>query len=138
MRYRFSDADRERLGISSEWVELDLERLMLDEAMGLEEAGYDVDEFLDDYRGYPLERNGKPVMVDVVDDTGALVLEDGKPVQVQQRRRPAKAIGAAAWIAARRGGATVSFVDFTYDMFGLEVKAGTQGKDDSSAPAFDS
>lgn len=134
MRYRFSDADRERLGMTEEWVEFDVGQLMLDEAVALEESGYDVDEFLDDIRGYPVSRKGKPVMVDVLDDDGQPVIEDGKPKKIQKRRVPLKAMGAAMWIAARRVGSTVAFEDFTFNITDFRTEAQPEGKDDSPDP----
>lgn len=137
MRYRFSDADRERLGITEEWTEFDPSRLMFDEAMSLEAAGYDVEDFLDDIRGHEvLDDKGEPVMVSLVDDDGSPVLDDeGQPKKVPARRVPLRARGAAMWTAARRGGSKVSFADFTFDMAGIEREVQPEGKDDSPDPA---
>lgn len=41
MWYRFADADREKLGLEQEWIELELGSVTLAEAMALEAAGGD-------------------------------------------------------------------------------------------------
>lgn len=130
MRYRLTDPDRERLGITDEWVEFDLTSLRALEAEALEDNGYEADQFIDDLIGYEQYDDQGQVITRTVDG------DDGEPTEVALRRRPAKALRAAVWLAARRGGATVALAGFDYDLVGMIREADTgAGKDPEPDPA---
>lgn len=137
MRYLLSEGDRKRLGLSDDWVDFDPSRIMMSEAEGLEDAGYEVDQFLDDLQGREVyDRQNNPVLVAVLEDDGTPAVDDtGAPVMHTKRRYVFKAIRAAVWIAVRRTGCTVAFDEFDFDMTSLQIKADVAGKDPEPDPA---
>lgn len=142
MRIRLADEDRQRLGLDDEWIVFSLDRLMQVEAEALDDAGYDPEDFLEDLRGYPVLRDGQPVMVPLLDDSGEpAVDDDGQPKLVEKRRRRPRSTRAMVWLALRRAGVTVPLVDLDFDRGGIEYaqdEDGTpEGKDDE-APASES
>jgi len=136
VRFLLSDADRKRLGVDTEWVELHpADGIRILEAEELDEAGYDPDAFLEELVGTPMFKDGEPVMVDVLDENDQPVVEDGEPVRVQQKITKLRAIRAAVWIAVRRGGVKAPFADFDFDITRLRTDAGEpEGKDTAETP----
>jgi hypothetical protein len=139
MRFRLADDDRERLGITQEWIEFDLDTFDVLEAEALEDGGYDAAQFIEQVLGY--ERtgpDGQPLMVAKLDDGGNEVLDaDGQPELVKATRHyPVRARRALTWLAARRAGCTVPLQDFTYGILTVQVEAGPdKGKDPGSDEA---
>lgn len=123
MRIRLSDADRERLGCP-EWIEYQPDRLMIDEAIEIQDAiGYGPDELLDAMQGVPLVRNGQPVLD-----------SDGE----QRVRRDLRAWQAVVWAALRRAGVDTPLQGLTFDLLklrtALDEEPGKAGPDDQSTP----
>lgn len=137
MRYLLSEEDRQRLGLGDDWIEFDPTRLMMTEAEGLEDAGYDTDQFLEDLQGHEVhDRKGNLVLVPVMEGDGSpSVGEDGVPILAPKLRYPFKAIRAGVWIAVRRSGCEVAFDEFDFDVTNLRTQADPPGKDPEPDPA---
>jgi len=106
VRLKLSDEDRERLG-APEWIEYDPTRLMLDEAIAIQDhTGYGPDELGDALRGTPVVRHGEPVM---------------GPGGRQRMRRDLRAWQSVVWVALHRAGVQVALPDLTFDLIGLDV-----------------
>jgi hypothetical protein len=131
MRFRLADEDRERLGITTEWVELDLDTLDMIECEELDESGYKggLGQFLDDVNGIDrLGPDGDPVMVAVLDGDGNAVLDDdGQPKLRPIKDRPARATRALVWLAARRAGCVVPLSEFRFQALKFRTDAGADG-----------
>lgn len=129
MRIRLSDEDRERLGITEEWLAFQLDRLMMSEAEELDNGGYDPDDLAEDLAGQIVYgADGEPVMIPVPGSDGQLV---------EKRRRPARVWRAVVWIAIRNAGVQVPYVGFDFNLRGIEYAADPDeepGKD-GEAPA---
>lgn len=138
MRIRLAEEDRERLGLGEDWLVFTLDRLMQAEAEALDDAGYDPEDFIEDLRGYPIMRDGQPVMVPLLDNSGQPAVEDGAPKLIEKKRRPPRATRAMVWLALRRAGVTVPIVGLDFDRGGIEYAPDEdetpEGKDDE-APA---
>lgn len=137
MRYRLSDADRERLGLAEEWVSFDPTQIMMSEAEGLEDAGYEVDQFLDDLQGREVyDRQNNPVLVPVLEEDGSQAVDAaGEPVTQVKRRFVMKALRAAVWIGLRRNGCDVAFDGFDFDITGVRIQADVPKDDPEPDPA---
>lgn len=135
MRIRLSDEDRDRLGIKDEWITFALDRMMIDDAEEMDDAGYDPDEFAEDLTGHVVFRDGQPVMVPEVGVDGQPVLDgDGQPQLTEKRKRPARAMRAVVWLAARNVGVDVPYRGFTFNLRGVEYAGDEEEPGKGEAP----
>lgn len=124
---RLSDADRARLGLDQEWIQLDLFAVTAREAMALQ-RGADLGDGLvvqfdgpNAYRtalgGKPVfGADGQPVMVEEPDPDGP----EGATTLVQKRAPDFGAELATVWLGLRRAGITVPLAEVDFDRDGWE------------------
>lgn len=119
IRIRLGDDDRERLGITQEWLEFDVKRLMAREAALLHrKSGFDPESLLAGLAGkQKVDRDtGEKLTREVVDpDTGEVKVE---PVIVVDM----DAVIALGWMAAVRAGFAIPYEKFDFDLFSYAME----------------
>lgn len=106
IRIRLSKEDREMYGCA-EWLEVDLDKLMVQEAIELDEAGVD----------YQRAMNGDPVVHP----------ETGEPVRNPETGVPLIRWGPTSllvfvWLGLRRAGRGVPLADLDFDAYGADME----------------
>jgi hypothetical protein len=105
---RLGEDDRKRLGCP-EWLDLDLSKLMIDDAIALEEdAGIGPVEYKTLIAGKPVFEDGQPVL---------------RPNGSQLRKHAAKTFKAVVWLALKRADIHVPWAELTFDFEQFETRS---------------
>jgi hypothetical protein len=115
VRLQLGEEDRKRLDCP-EWLDVDLSKQMIDDAIALEsEAGIGPDEYDNLRRGKPVFEAGQPVLSD-----------DGRQVF----HHSATFYKIVVWFALRGAGLKVPWSELTFDRRALEIRSDVEPTDD--------
>lgn len=117
MLIRLGEEDRKRLECP-EWLSYSADRLMIDEAIALEEeAGIGPEEYKTLLAGKPVFEEGQPVL---------------RPDGSQQRRYRMQTFKVIVWLALKRADVHVPWADVTFDFEQFETRRSEEDAGDDA------